>query len=135
MYNNIAIPVSLDTDRDVGAAVKVAQALADPGARITFVHVLETIPAYVADMIPPETFTERRDMAERRLSEVAEGVENANAVILDGTAGRTLTRWCDENGADLIVIASHRPVMSDVFLGSTAAWVVRHANCPVHVIR
>ncbi|MEO0359386.1 MAG: universal stress protein, partial [Pseudomonadota bacterium] len=50
-------------------------------------------------------------------------------------SGRTITDWARDKGADLIVIASHRPTMSDIFLGSTAAWVVRHADCPVHVIR
>ena len=135
MYQNILIPVSLDEDRDIDTAINAAKALASPGARMTFVNVLETIPAYVADAIPPETFTERRSAVENRLNSVSEGVENSNTVILDGTAGRTLTDWAKKNGADLIVIASHRPAFSDIFLGSTAAWVVRHADCAVHVIR
>ena len=37
--------------------------------------------------------------------------------------------------ADLIVIASHRPDLLDYFLGSTAARVVRHAECAVLVDR
>jgi nucleotide-binding universal stress UspA family protein len=41
----------------------------------------------------------------------------------------------DEKEVDLIVIASHRPGFQDYYLGSTAAKVVRHANCSVHVVR
>jgi nucleotide-binding universal stress UspA family protein len=41
----------------------------------------------------------------------------------------------EEKGADLIIIASHRPGLKDYFLGSTAAKVVRHAKCSVLVIR
>jgi nucleotide-binding universal stress UspA family protein len=33
------------------------------------------------------------------------------------------------------VIASHRPGMADLLIGSTAAQVVRHAPCAVHVLR
>ncbi|WP_170501927.1 universal stress protein, partial [Ruegeria atlantica] len=38
-------------------------------------------------------------------------------------------------GIDCIVLASHKPGMKDFFLGSTAALVVRHARCSVHVLR
>jgi universal stress protein G len=38
-------------------------------------------------------------------------------------------------GADLIVVASHQPGLSDYLLGSTAAKIVRHAKISVLVIR
>jgi len=37
--------------------------------------------------------------------------------------------------ADLIIIASHKPDISTYLLGSNAAAVVRHAKCPVLVVR
>jgi universal stress protein F len=135
MYKNIAVPVSFDQDRDVASAVGVAKCLADTGARITFLHVMEIVPAYVVDIIPQQTFTARTEEIDRRLKELTDGIENASAAVIDGAAGRTITKWASDNGADCIVIASHRPVMSDILLGSTAAWVVRHANCAVHVVR
>ena len=135
MYTNIMIPVSFDEDRDTSTAIKAALTLASPGARLTFVHVFEMIPAYASDAIPAEIFVERRQDIERRLEEYQKEFSNANAVLLDGSAGRCLTEWAKENNADCIVIASHRPSMADIFLGSTAAWVVRHADCAVHVIR
>lgn len=135
MYKNIVIPVSFDDDRDTAGAIEVAKCLSDPGARITFLHVAETVPTYVADHIPPETFLARADEARKRLKNLTDGMENAHGVAVDGPSGRMITKWAHENDADCIVIASHRPAMSDILLGSTAAWVVRHANCPVHVVR
>jgi nucleotide-binding universal stress UspA family protein len=44
---------------------------------------------------------------------------------------RDATEW----GADLIVVGSHRPVMSDYLLGSNAKTIVRHAQCSVLVVR
>lgn len=135
MYKNILIPVSLDEDRDVDAAVAVARQLSDDNARITFVHVIEPAPAYVTEVIPPDIWTERREKATERMRTISEGVPNAHYIIIDGSSGRALTDWARDNDADCIVIASHRPVFSDLFLGSTATWVVRHAHCAVHVIR
>jgi nucleotide-binding universal stress UspA family protein len=44
-------------------------------------------------------------------------------------------KYASENGYDCIVIASHVPGFENIFLGSTADRVVRHAKCAVHVIR
>lgn len=134
MYKNIVIPVSFDDDRDIGRAVDIARALASDGARFTFIHVLETIPAYVLEAIPNEVLDRRGDAAKEKLGDLVGTVKNGHAVVLNGGAGRAIVDWCHENDADCIVIASHRPVVSDFILGSTAAWVVRHAACSVHVI-
>jgi len=40
-----------------------------------------------------------------------------------------------EAGTGCIVIGSHKPGLRDYLLGSTAAKVVRHAACAVHVKR
>ena len=50
-------------------------------------------------------------------------------------AGRAITEHAKENAIDCIVVASHRPGLQDIFIGSTADWVVRHAPCSVHVVR
>jgi nucleotide-binding universal stress UspA family protein len=135
MYSNIVIPVSFEEGRDISKASEVAKALAAPDARITFIHITESVPTYVADFIPPDAWEARKAEAQRRINDLAEAVDGATGIVVDGYSGRTITDWSKEHGADLIVIASHQPQMSDIFLGSTAAWVVRHAECPVHVIR
>lgn len=135
MYKNIAVPVSFDEDKDVASAIGVAKALADDGARITFLHVVENVPSYVVDLIPQTTIEARREEIDTRMKALTAGVENAASTVVHGSAGRAITQWAGENDADCIVIASHRPVFSDMLLGSTAAWVVRHADCAVHVVR
>ena len=65
----------------------------------------------------------------------AAGFPNAEARVVMGHAGRTIVEFAKEHEVDLIVMNSHRPGIGDYFLGSTAARVVRHAQCSVHVIR
>ncbi|MBT3764767.1 MAG: universal stress protein [Rhodospirillaceae bacterium] len=38
-------------------------------------------------------------------------------------------------GADCTIVGSHKRELKDYFLGSTAARIVRHAPCSVHVLR
>lgn len=135
MYNNIVIPVSFEEGKDTKAAADVAKALANPNARITFLHITESVPSYVSEYIPPDAWDARKKEAIRLINEHAASIDGAEGIVVDGYSGRTITDWAKDHGADLIIIASHQPAMSDIFLGSTAAWVVRHADCPVHVIR
>lgn len=53
-----------------------------------------------------------------------------------GSAYREIADYSGEHGADLIVIATHgRGTIAHALLGSTAERVVRHASCPVLVVR
>lgn len=52
-----------------------------------------------------------------------------------GPVARTIVRYADRIEADLIVLASHNPMVWDVFLGSTASQVVKHARHSVLVVR
>jgi len=56
-------------------------------------------------------------------------------VVIEGHSSRSILNHANSNDADLIIIASHQPGMQDYLLGSTAAKVVRHAKCAVHVLR
>ncbi|WP_299292669.1 universal stress protein [uncultured Tateyamaria sp.] len=135
MYTNILIPVAFEEGRDVDGAVTVARTLAATGAHITFLHVMEQMPVYATEFVPVDMMAQTKDKVGARLRELAETLEGARTAVTEGPSGRGITNWAEENGADCIIIASHRPVMSDLLLGSTAAWVVRHAQCAVHVIR
>lgn len=52
-----------------------------------------------------------------------------------GPVARTIVRYADRVEADLIILASHNPMVWDVFLGSTASQVVKHARHSVLVVR
>jgi len=135
MYTNILIPIAFDAEKDVAGAIEIAKCIADDGASITFMHVMEQVPVYVTEYIPDNIMVETRESARKKLTELFGDVPNGRVVVIDGPTGRSITNWAEETGVDCIVIPSHRPVMSDLLLGSTAAWVVRHAQCAVHVIR
>ena len=69
------------------------------------------------------------------LSEDMAGADDVDIAVVSGHAGRTILDFAGEQGIDCIVMNSHRPDLTDYFLGSTAARVVRHARCAVHVLR
>ncbi|WP_299150764.1 universal stress protein [uncultured Tateyamaria sp.] len=135
MYKNILIPVAFEEERDVAGAMEVAARLSGPDAHTTFLHVMEQLPVYAAEYMPADMLAGTRSRAKERLSDLADKVPGGRMAVIDGPTGRSITEWASDNSADLIVIPSHRPVFSDILLGSTAAWVVRHAQCAVHVIR
>ncbi|NDW47730.1 universal stress protein [Ruegeria sp. PrR005] len=135
MYHNILIPISFDSERDVSGPLKLARLLATPEARITLLHVVEHIPAYAISYMPPDYLAEARKALKGELDKMAAGLPNATGVLIEGHSGRSILDWAETNKPDLIIISSHRPGMQDLLLGSTAAKVVRHAQCAVHVVR
>ena len=135
MYKNILVPISFDQARDAAGAIEAAQALLTEGGHITLIHVIEHIPDYAASYLPSNFMTEKRKHIEDDLDKVVKAVPGASGVVVTGHAGRTILDWAEKQKSDCIVIASHRPGMQDLLLGSTAAKVVRHAACAVHVLR
>ena len=135
MYKHVLVPVSFDEDRDATGAMAVARLLAGAEGQITILHVLEQIPSYAISYMPQEYLAESRTAIKAELADMAAQLPNAQGTVVDGHSGRTILDWAEENNVDCIVIASHRPGMQDLLLGSTATQVVRHASCAVHVIR
>lgn len=135
MYHNILVPISFDAERDTSGPLKLAQVLATPDAQITLLHVVEHIPNYAISYMPAEYLTEARKAIQTELDELAEKVPNAKGQVIEGHSGRTILDWAEAHNPDLIIMASHRPGMQDLLLGSTATHVVRHAKCAVHVVR
>jgi len=135
MYKNILVPVSLDDDRDIKGAIEVARLLAGETGKITLLHVVEHIPGYAITYLSPEYLSERRKAVATELEAMAANIPNGSGKVTTGHSGRTILDWAFKHDVDCIVIASHRPGMQDLLLGSTASQVVRHATCAVHVIR
>lgn len=136
MYKNLLVPIVFDESRDIEAAFLAARRLAEDSAAFTVLHVMETLPAYAAAEIPEAVLDRSRNDAQDELSRLADGLPGAEATLVEGHAGRSITDYATENDIDCIVMASHRPRgIRDFFIGSTADWVVRHAGCSVHVIR
>jgi len=135
MYKNILVPVSFEADRNAQGAMAIAQALVAEGGSITCLHVLEQLPKYATEYLPEGHMEAAKADIIDGLKSLVEGVANASASVVEGHASRTILSHADNNAVDLIIVASHQPGMQDYLLGSTAAKVVRHAKCAVHVLR
>ncbi|MGH1413874.1 MAG: universal stress protein [Pelagimonas sp.] len=137
MYKRILVPVAFEDGNDakIKGATEIAQALAESGSRITFLHVMEQIPGYAISYLPADYSNQVRKAIEDEVAGMAAKVDGGVGLVVEGHSGRTILDWAKDNDSDLIVIASHRPGMQDLLLGSTASQVVRHAACAVHVLR
>lgn len=136
MYKKILVPVVIDHEENVAAAIAVARVLADSGGEITLLHVMEEVPGFIATQIPEGTFERNRKEIAAELDAMAKQAgAGVRTEVISGHASRSILEFGEENGVDCIVISSHQPGLQDYFLGSTAARVVRHAHCAVHVIR
>lgn len=135
MYKNILIPVAPDHVHPLSESLDIARKLAEDGARITALTVVEAIPSYAAQYLPDGQLEKTHTEIANALNQKVDEVEGVVAAVISGHSGRTIVEYADEHDVDCIVIASHQPGLQDYFLGSTAARVVRHAQCAVHVIR
>ncbi|MEX0281467.1 MAG: universal stress protein [Arenibacterium sp.] len=135
MYHNILIPIALDHEHDVSRAIAIARSLVAEGGRITALHVAESVPGYVSQYLPPGHTEQMRAEQLESLKELIANSDDIEAELIPGHSSNTILEYATNHKSDLIIIDSHRPGLQDYFLGSTAARVVRHAHCAVHVIR
>jgi universal stress protein F len=136
MYKHILIPVALDQEHTPDEALGIARRLLEEGGQITALHVVDVLPGYAVQYLPEDHAEQRHREVEKALA-AAMGDTNGDVgtAVVSGHAGRAIVDWAADQDVDCIVIASHRPGLQDYFLGSTAARVVRHAVCAVHVLR
>jgi universal stress protein A len=116
------------------------------GARVLCLHVVEPVlqpigwtPA--AEPMPAPELGERleenasRDLPAFSKSEEFAGLE-VEDVLAHGEPSAEIVRVAEERGVGLIVISSHgRTGLGRILFGSTAESVVRHARCPVLVVK
>ena len=116
------------------------------GARLVCLYVIEPMMppvgyAPVAEPLPAVDVSEQlQQSAERELPKLATRKECAGLtveeLIVHGEAAAEIVRVAREREVDLIVISSHgRTGLGRMLFGSTAESVVRHAHCPVLVVK
>jgi len=136
LYKSILLPIDIAHPETAPAMFEKAKALLVPDGRLTAVYVIPDIPAYVTFEMPDGFLPVTIRKAEQTLRDiVADADASADVHILTGQAPRAVLAAADSEKADLIIVSSHRPGLADYLLGSTAARVVRHAQCSVLVIR
>ncbi|MFT4795215.1 MAG: nucleotide-binding universal stress UspA family protein [Paracoccaceae bacterium] len=136
MYNNILIPIVGDVAERTDKALAVVHAIKTDGATVTLLHVTEQIPSFVESYVPQDI----RDRGHQDAIDMLVAIEARTAdpikhAVIVGHGGQSIVRFAADHGMDCIVIGSHQPEFQDVLFGSTAAYVVRHASCAVHVLR
>jgi len=115
-------------------------------ATVICVNVVEPIVPAVGYTGMAEAMTiaemseQMEDSAERELPDVMSCEDlrglKVEEVIGHGDAAAEIVRVADEQKVDLIVISSHgRTGLGRIIFGSTAEAVVRHARCPVLVVK
>ena len=141
MFKEILFAVDLTAQESQQSALDAVLAFAKvSGARV---HVMTVVPDFGMSIVAsyfPENFEQRAlQDASKQLrayvkSHVPKGVKTQH-IVGHGTIYREILNAAADIGADLIVMASHRPEVTDYLLGPNAAKVVRHADCSVLVVR
>jgi nucleotide-binding universal stress UspA family protein len=141
MYANILLPVDLSDQHSWRKALPTALALRETfGAAL---HVMTVVPDFgmplVGQYFPPDYEAKMHQHVAAQLADFVAaqvpGEVAAKRIVAAGKIYQEILRVAEEIGADLIVMGSHRPELSDYLLGPNAARVVRHADCSVMVVR
>ncbi len=136
---NILVPMDFSkiSKKALDYAVPLAKQF---GAKISVLHVMEP-PPYSIDLtylpmgegFPIESMKKE---LEALATKTIEPDLLKDVIVQVGTAFEIITNVARDLEADLIVITTHGHTgLKHVFMGSTAERVVRHAPCPVLVVR
>jgi nucleotide-binding universal stress UspA family protein len=116
---------------------------AENQARITLLHVMETLPGdagsglyfSVPDALRSDLVVEARAQLRRAVPDAARSLCGVSERVESGSPWKGILRVAKEMDADLIVMGAHTGgAVGRMFFGSTASHVVRAARCPVLVI-
>ena len=141
MYRNILVPVDLNEEsswkKALPAAVEYGKAF---GARL---HVMTVVPdlrkGVVAQYFAPDFEKKALAEADKQLQALIKkqlpADLSAQHHVSLGTIYERIIGTAEQLGADLIIMASHRPEARDYLLGPNAARVVRHFDHSVLVVR
>ncbi|HXV24376.1 MAG TPA: universal stress protein [Alphaproteobacteria bacterium] len=140
MFGSILLPIDIANRSSWEYALPQAIELATAGSGIvtamTVVRELKVMFEGVYLEIQLERIVAE---AKAKLAEIVSGygagVVPVRQDVRVGSIGSQIIAAARDHRADLIVMASHRPEMSDYLIGPNAAHVARHATCSVLVLR
>ncbi len=136
MFQTILVPVALSDIDKATPMLDAARQLGGENARVVLMSVVENVPTYVATELPGGFMDKAKQNAHDSLAKIARDAGlQVEIVVRSGQPSAGIIGTAKEKNADVIIIASHQPGLSDYLLGSTAHRVVRHAKCSVLVLR
>jgi nucleotide-binding universal stress UspA family protein len=132
--------LATDGSPDATLAAQAAIEVCDStGSELHIVHVGEYVPTYLA--YTEEEPATLRHNAQRLLEEQVERIRSAGGAIAQahlrlGRPAEQIVNLSEELGAGVIVVGSRGlSTLRRALLGSVSDSVVRHAHCPVFVVR
>jgi len=141
MFKEILLPVDLGNlqtqKKAVDAAVELAKTF---GCRL---HVMTIVPdfgeSFVSSFFPVDFQEKAVGAANEQLhafvrERVPEGIP-VQHIVAHGSIHGEIVEYAKKVGADLIVMASHRPELADHLISPNAAQVERHTECSILVVR
>lgn len=156
MYHTIMLTTDGSEIASAGTPHAIHLASMAPDASIVCVSVIDTVAQLLAQTTPSgwgydggriavesaeaAVAAERAD-AERILGALkteleAAGVKSVRTAVVEGHAGMAIVDAAAAERADVVVMATHgRGGLGRAVLGSVADYVVRHAKCPVLLVR
>ncbi len=141
MFKTILMPVDLGEESSWEKALPAALLHAQSdGGSLTLVTVVPDFGESIVGTYFPAGFADtaiaraEADLEAFRAAHVPDTVPS-KVIVRAGSIYHEIITVAEEIGADLIVLASHRPALSDYLLGPNAARVVRHVGCSVLVVR
>jgi nucleotide-binding universal stress UspA family protein len=141
-----AVLVATDFGETSNAALVYGRDLARTfGARLHVLHVADAIsPIAGEEFLPGELEALQADVIERATRQLDHLLASHDLTttqakpvvrVFENTAG-AIVDYAKEAHVDIIVVGTHgRGPVSQLFMGSVAEHVVRHAPCPVLVVR
>ncbi len=140
MFNNILVAVDLEHDTHIDDLLRVASGIANTnGAQVQLLNVIGAAPAVVSQFLPENYESMASEKIEKDLAALAAKVDLAEGAAASsvrfGGVYQEILAHANKIGADLIIVASHKPDVGDYLLGTTAARIVRHASCSTLVVR
>ena len=140
MYSKIIVPIAMDHLEQGEKTLARAKSLLDAGGEIVLLNVVEDLNAYAQGYMivdfPLELIESSRTHATTTLTALRDrhGLKGRVEVRVGGAAG-VINSFAEEEKADLVIIASHKPGLIDYFIGSTASRVASHCRCAVLIDR
>jgi nucleotide-binding universal stress UspA family protein len=138
-FRHILVPADL-TERTEKALQLASKLASSDRARITLLHVIETIDGVQFDELKP--FYERMERKARTTMtaltrRAPEGAVHAESAVVYGRRAEEIVSYARANGVDLIVLASHRvnPSMVNRDWGTISYKVGILAQCPVLLVK
>lgn len=141
MYRNILVPVDLSDKHSWRKSIPTAIRLAETfEARLNVVTVVPGFALPIVGQYFPDDFEPKlKEQASAQLKAFCkEQIPDAlpcKRIIAEGKIYQEIIRAAEAVKADLIVMGSHHPELSDFLIGPNAQKVVHHAQCSVMVVR